>query len=155
MAESILLGGLLMLAGTLLYAVWYGSRALYGVEKVLGGIVGVVERLGTRSEQPPDTHRIQAVEERMLLLSAAIAEGITHVERVETRIRGTIKRATKEFAEHGFESPGLTAEAAELSIVDGEGEQPLPLSGVPADVAPDESSIPGVSLEQLRRVRGF
>jgi len=86
---------------------------------------------------------------------AAVAEGIEHVERVENRIRGTIKRARKELHEGGVESPGLAAEVAGLSLVDGERGDTEAMPVVPAGVVEPQSSVPGVTPEQLRRVRGI
>ncbi len=85
----------------------------------------------------------------------AVAEGITHVERVENRIRGTVKRARKELQERGLTSPGLDAEASGLSLVDDEGGEGTPVPVMPPGVVEPQSSVPGVSPEQLRRVRGI
>ena len=88
-------------------------------------------------------------------LRAAVAEGIEHVDRVENRIRGTIKRARKELSERGLESPGLDAEVATLSLVDDQGGGAEAVPVVPAGVGEPQSSVPGVTPEQLRRVRGI
>lgn len=99
--------------------------------------------------------RITALEGERDLLRTAVAEGISHVERVENRIRGTIRRAKSELEEHGIESPGLNAEARELQIVNGAGSGQETMPQVYPDVVPSASSIPGVTPEQLARVRGY
>lgn len=86
---------------------------------------------------------------------AAVAGGIEHVDRVENRIRGTIKRARKELEEHGVEAPGLEAEIASLPGEHGAGGAEEAMHLMPQSVAENESSVRGVSPEQLRRVRGI
>lgn len=98
------------------------------------------------------TKKLQA---EVRTLTAAVAAGIEHVDRVENRIRGTIKRARKELEEHGIEAPGLDAEVATLPLEHGGGSEKSPVQLVPPGVAEPGSSIPGVSPEQLRRVRGI
>jgi hypothetical protein len=88
-------------------------------------------------------------------LTLAVAEGIKHVERAENRIRATIGRARKELEEVGVEHPGLEAEYAELSVLDGGGGQSAPMPQMHENVVPTQSSVPGVSPDQLRRVRGL
>jgi len=99
--------------------------------------------------------RLNALEAERDLLRAAVAEGISHVERVENRIRGTIRRAKTELEEHGIESPGLEAEARELSFPNAPGIQEERMSQLHPDVVQNGSSIPGVTTEQLARVRGY
>lgn len=96
--------------------------------------------------------------ERLKNLTFAVAEGIERVARSERRIDATIKRARKELADHGLESQGLEAEAAELQLVDGKRSEEHGVYTVSTDVAPSEdtpSSIKGVPAATLRRVRGF
>lgn len=99
--------------------------------------------------------RMDALEADHTSVRAAVALGIENVERVENRIRATIRRASKELEEHGLESPGLQAEAHQLSLVDGDGIEPGEVPPMPEDVEGDWSSIPGVTVEQLRKVRGL
>ncbi|MEE8139189.1 MAG: hypothetical protein V3T81_10035, partial [Thermoanaerobaculia bacterium] len=94
-----------------------------------------------------------ATDQRLKDVTFAVAEGIERVDRAERRIHATIKRARKELAESGFESPGLESEAAELQLVDGKGSDPVEVSTVPEAV--ESSSIKGVPAETLRRVRGW
>jgi len=97
-------------------------------------------------------------ERRVKALTFAVSEGIERVARHERRIHATVKRARKELEAHGFESPGLEAEAAELHIVDGDRSEQGEVPTLPAGVEPpfeEASSIKGVSAETLRRVRGF
>jgi len=89
------------------------------------------------------------------LIRAAVAQGIEHVDRVEARIRSTVKRATKELEEHGLESPGLAAEAGQLSLVHDPGVEEGELPPVREDVGEVASSIPGVSASDLAKVRGL
>lgn len=98
---------------------------------------------------------IEALEERIDTLRLAVAEGIQHVERSENRIKATVRRAREKFAEEGFESPGLDAEAAELRLIDGGGGEEGELPAVRQSVESPQSSIPGVTPEQLRSARGF
>jgi len=99
--------------------------------------------------------RISALEGERDLLRTAVAEGISHVERVENRIRGTIRRAKSELEEHGIESPGLEAEARELQLVDAPRSTAETMPQVYQDVVPSGSSVPGVTQEQLAKVRGY
>lgn len=97
-------------------------------------------------------------ERRVKALTFAVEEGVERVSRTERRIHATIKRARKELASRGFEDPGLEAEAHELRLVDGgagaDDEVPAVSAGLgSAGEAP--SSVKGVPLETLRRVRGF
>ncbi len=88
----------------------------------------------------------------------AVSEGIERTDRAERRIHATIKRARKELAEQGYESPGLEGEAAELRIVDGDGGEGRRVPPVSEEVERDSiapSSIRGVPAETLRRFRGF
>ena len=95
------------------------------------------------------------LEAELVTVKAAVAEGIEHVERVENRIRGTIKRARKELRDGGIESPGVEAEVRSLSLVDGPGGEGPSMPLLPQPVDEPGSSVPGVSPEQLRRVRGI
>jgi len=96
--------------------------------------------------------------EKIKLLTFGVEEGIQRTKRAEMRIHATVKRARKELAEHGYESPGLEVEAAELRLVDGGGSADGTMPALPAGVEPpidEASSVKGVSAEALRRVRGF
>ncbi len=92
---------------------------------------------------------------QMDILRLAVGQGIEHVDRVESRIQGVVKRARKELRDAGVETPGLDAEAAQLSLVHGEGGEAEAMPIVPPGVGGDVSSVPGVTPEQLRRVRGI
>ena len=109
------------------------------------------------TELPPDNilQRVLFLEDRMEDLTLAVAEGIKHVERAENRIRATVSRARKELEEHGVQSPGLDAEYRELSVIDGGGGPEGGMPEVHQSMVPAQSSVPGVSPDQLRRVRGF
>lgn len=85
----------------------------------------------------------------------AVAEGIERVERTERRIHATLKRARAELKKRGLEDPGLEAEAVELRNLDGAGGQEQGMPAVREALATDPSSIEGLSLEQLQRIRGL
>lgn len=125
-----------------------------------------LDQARARIEEAPDApmtgeglahllQRIESTEDRIEDLTLAVAEGIKHVERAENRIRATVSRARKELEEVGVESPGLEAEYRELSLIDGGGGQNGGMPEMHQNVVPAQSSVPGVSPDQLRRVRGF
>ena len=111
------------------------------------------------------SHRLESLFENIGELAAqakdftmALSEGIERTDRAERRIKATVARARKELKARGYEDPGLDAEAYELRDVDGKGgDDPgvLPLRGPVGQPTEDASSIRGVSLEELRRVRGL
>ena len=91
-------------------------------------------------------------------LILAVSEGIERTERAERRVKATVKRARRELSDRGLTDPGLEAEDAELSEVDAEpggngGVQPVRREVAP--VAPAASSVRGVSIDVMRRYRGF
>jgi len=95
---------------------------------------------------------------QMKELVLAVDEGIARTDRAERRIRAVVQRCRTELKRRGMEDPGLEAEANEFRDVDAErGES----DGVPAlqpgvdGPAQKASSIRGVPLELLRRVRGI
>lgn len=93
--------------------------------------------------------------QRLDTLTLAMAEGIERVTRSERRVNATVSRARKELATHGYESPGLEAEAAELQPIDGEGGGEGGVPAVPADVVePLEQprGIPGTVSQKLLKV---
>jgi len=98
--------------------------------------------------------RIQTLEQESQLVRQAVATGIENVERVERRIRGTVRRAKKELDGLGIEHAGLDAEATELSQLDAIGGAEVGLSPVRESVEDAVSSIPGVSQRQLWAIRG-
>ena len=90
--------------------------------------------------------------------TAAIAEGIERTERSERRIRSTVERARKELKSLGYTHEGLDAEDAQLRLVDGAAGEVKGVSDVPEGLEGDAdapSSVPGVTLGQLRRARGM
>jgi hypothetical protein len=88
----------------------------------------------------------------------AVSEAIQQTQRHEARIRAVVKRARNELKERGYTDPGVEGEARELRLVDDGGS---PEGGVPAvpgqmDLPIEEpSSVRGVSLATLKRVRGL
>ncbi len=83
----------------------------------------------------------------------AVSEGISKVERAESRIRATVKRARAQLEEGGTYSPALDAESQELRVIDGgageeegvppvsESVAPPDLTGIPGDWEPEDFSI--------------
>jgi len=92
-------------------------------------------------------------------LRIALSDGIEHEERRERRIQATVRRARKELQESGLAHDGLQAEFDGLSVIDGDGgvdDEVSPLHGeVEASSGGEESSVPGVTIEQLQRARGM
>lgn len=93
------------------------------------------------------TDAVSDLEEKDREQTLAIAEGIERVDRAERRVRAAVQRARKRLEEHGYEDPGLEAEAEQLQLLDGDGGE---AEGVPAmhgDVgvhpAADMSAFPG------------
>jgi len=83
---------------------------------------------------------------------AAVSHGIEHSERIERRIKGTVARAISEL-EDGV-TPALRAEAEELGLFDGDGSPESYLPSMHEDVGEGSpSSVPGVTREQLQKVR--
>jgi hypothetical protein len=93
-------------------------------------------------------------------INQAVAEGIKHVDRVENRIRATVRRAREQLADHGYEHPGLEAEAQELRRSDGAGGREEGVPPVRGDVAngvqtPQLSMFPGgFPAEWVAQMRG-
>jgi len=120
---------------------------------------GLDERLGDLETRFQGLESdIETWTDKIKKLTFGVEEGIQRTDRAERRIHATIKRARKELAEHGYESPGLEVEAAELRLVDGAGSVESGVRAVPEDVeggVDPASSIKGVPAETLRRVRGY
>lgn len=76
---------------------------------------------------------VQGLEERTLSmferLTQAVADGIDHVDRNESRVRGIVTGAKNRFASSGYEDPGVDAEYRTLPEADdgGGGEEELQL----------------------------
>ena len=135
----------------------------YDLDRLRGIMAGVSGQTNARLNQMDDERLalekgLQALDERVKKLVFAVAEGIERVNRYEGRIHATIKRARKELADSGFQSPGLETEAAQLQLIDGGGGPDSGVPDVPTEVVDDPdapSSIRGVPAAVLRRVRGF
>jgi len=101
---------------------------------------------------------LDAVQSQAKDFTIALSEGIERTDRAERRIKATVQRARKELKARGYDDPGLDAEAYELQQVDGdrgEDQGVLPLRASVEEAPNPASSIKGVSVEHLRRVRGF
>jgi len=133
----------------------------------------VIDRLNTEPVPGYDDHQVRAeitalrkdvgddledVAGRMKNLTMAVAEGIERVDRSERRIGATIKRAQAKLAESGYDDPAIAAEIEGLRLIDGAGgleeEVPPLLPGV-GDAGGQPSSVPGLTVAQLQRVRGL
>ena len=111
-------------------------------------LAAVVDELATQGKELDDRVREYVI---------ALAEGIERVDRSERRVKATVARARKELEARGLVDPGVEAESEELRLVDAargsdRGMSPVRQTVEPAFPAP--SSIPGVSAEQLRTLRG-
>lgn len=88
----------------------------------------------------------------------ALAEGIERRERADRRIKATVARARQELRDGGVVDEGVEAEASQLREFDGKRGEEIELQPMPAAVDGNReelSSIPGVSLRDLQRVRGI
>lgn len=102
--------------------------------------------------------RLDLVEAQRKEISLAVAEGIERVDRAERRIKATVQRARKELKDRGYADPGLDAEAQEFRDVDGKGSDNGGVQPVQESLGADfesPSSVKGVTLGQLQRVRGI
>ncbi len=99
--------------------------------------------------------RMGKLEADHLDVRAAVAHGIEDIERVDNRIKATIRRTTKQLEEAGVESPALNAEAEHLRVIDGGGGDESGVSPVHEELEDVQSSIPGVSASDLAKVRGL
>lgn len=134
--------------------------AIQNLNDVLGALrermSALDESVGQVAAAHVDLETSVAVSHKELLF--AVEEGIQRTDRAERRIRTTIRSAQKKLAESGLADDAVDAEAVGLRILDEEGEQER---GVPPvresvdDVGDQASSIPGVSLDTLRRARGY
>jgi len=137
---------------------------LDAVRGTLGLLSRIVDALGkiewptiepAAVEQDP---RVTSLLTRMDDLTTAVAEGIQNVRRAENRVRAVVKSARKELAASGFEDPGVEAEVEQLQFVDGGDGRTEPVPPVPEEVADLESvpsTIAGLSVAQVRRIRGI
>jgi len=91
-------------------------------------------------------------------LKLAIDEGILKTNRAERRVRTAVQRARSELAALGLQDPTVEAEASELRDLDGERGDESGVRLLPPAVGADSetpSSVKGISIEQIRRVRGL
>jgi len=122
---------------------------LYDDQHIQAALLALRKDVGTDLEE---------VANRIKTLTQAVAEGIERVDRSERRIGATITRAQKKLALAGYEDPGITAEVEGLRLLDGDGGEDGGLPAVQQDVEDPRdrpSSIPGATIAQLQRVRGF
>lgn len=101
---------------------------------------------------------IDTLTDQIAELKLAIDEGILKTNRAERRVRTAVSRARSELSELGIVDPTVEAEASELRDVDGVRSETvgvLPVRGEVEGNAETPSSIPGVSIEQIRRMRGI
>lgn len=131
-------------------------RNLDGVVSGLGDLRNQVDLFPDGAEKL--AYRLDLLESKVKDQTHAIAEGIERTARAERRIGQTVARARAELKKRGFSDPGVEAENRELHDLDGEGGDDGKLQAVREDVAEDDelpSSVPGVTLGQLKRARGL
>jgi len=131
------------------------STNLDKVRDTLGSTKDAIDAL--RASQADLSLQVAGILNQFNDMKHAVAEGIERTDRAERRIAATVKRARKELAESGLESPGLESENHELRLFDGAGSEERGVQPVPeemAEPASQASSIRGVSIEQLRRAQG-
>lgn len=131
-------------------------RPIVSEAEILLAVTPILQTLDGRfAPLDPLPEAFHALVQKMKELTFAVSEGIERSDRQERRIKGTVKRARKELADHGYEDPGLESEAQDLQLVDGEGSRQVGLQpvrpGVEAD--PEPSSIAGVSIAELKSVK--
>lgn len=132
-----------------------------GTQGRLGDIQEALEGIKLLEATAPelvDDPRIAALALRIDELTSAVSEGILRVQRSENRVRAIVQGARRELAEQGFEHAGVEAELEQLRIEDGNSGEPQPVPAVPAsveDVTQVASSIPGVTLAEVRKARGY
>lgn len=115
--------------------------------------LGALDTVSTLADR-----RLGALERAHTQMTQALADGIERNDRAERRVRAVVARARKELADSGVADPGLEAESQQLRLLDGEGSEAQGVSPVPAvvgDAAHEASSVKGVTVEQLRHVRGY
>ncbi len=111
-------------------------------------LAAVVDELASQGKELDDRVREYVI---------ALAEGIERVDRSERRVKATVARARKELESRGLVDPGVEAESEELRLVDaarGSDRGVYPVREPVEPGVPPPSSIPGVSAEQLRTLRG-
>jgi len=128
---------------------------LSGIRDSVEAIAGALEDAQSAPAEVGEDPRITTIQLKIDELTAALSEGILRVQRSENRVRAIVTGARKELAEHGFEHPGIEAEASELQQHDDPDSKAEPVQPVPESVDPDEepSSIPGVTMGELQRGR--
>ena len=115
------------------------------------------------SPEPPARHakqikklrtRVATLEADHTDLRAAVAHGIDDVTRINNRINASLRRYHEEREESGYSSPALDSELERIQPGDGVGGGDGGVSPMPPDVEVAQSSIPGVTAEELAMVRG-
>jgi len=101
---------------------------------------------------------VEGMADKLKDYAFALSEGIERTDRAERRIKATVARARKSLQERGLEDPNLESEAFALRERDGDGSEEdgvLALRPSVDDAEPEASSIRGVSMDTLRRARGW
>jgi len=128
--------------------IWFANRQMGVVLHKISTIQPPVTPDSPALKLFGDTTRasIRALEDRMDTLTAAVAEGIDHVDRNEKRVRGIITGARRRFEAEGYEDPGVEAEAATLPELDDRSEPEEGVHPLRNDVEQSDSwdSVPGM-----------
>jgi len=102
---------------------------------------------------------ILAIRDELKRLAIALAEGIEHEERRERRIKATVRRARAERDEDDEPDPALEGEWDEIRDRDDERSEERGMRELPGEMDADPldgpSSVPGVTIRQLRHARGL
>lgn len=102
----------------------------------------------------PIRELLEELGERMDSYERDLEEGLDVARRREARIRQTVRRAQTRMEEEGELDPAFVAEVEELQRRDGAASPGEGVQPVPEDVGGGTpSSIPGVTVEQLRKAR--
>lgn len=131
-------------------------ESLRGILARLGGIEGTMGQLelpGAAPSELQEDPRVALLMTRMDDLTTAVDDGIKRVQRSENRVRSVVEGARKQLREHGFEHPGVEAEAQDLREVDGDTGGDGAVPDVPASVGVDydaPSPVPGVTMAQFK-----
>lgn len=151
------------------FAVLLGSWALYEARQTPGPppALGILQEsvtaharmLDDLTERPeanldPFVELLTEFAGRMDQYERDLEEGLDVSRRREARVRQAVHRALQKYEEDGEIDPGLAALAGEIQPADGDGGPEEGVQPVPEGMDWDQpSSIPGVSLGQLRQAR--
>jgi len=118
------------------------------------GAIASLEDVAKVQAGAAESPLIAALAARMDDLTTAVDEGVKRVSRSENRVRAIVDGAKKQLTDAGYEHAGVDAEVSELRELDeadGRAESMPPVRAPVADDSDAPSSIPGVTVGQIRR----